>query len=299
MISIVFTILSELAFTFYVSNYGISNMLGHYAKIVSFYFIYRAVVKKNIIEPYDSIFRELNIQKGKLEKSNASKDRLFSIISHDLRGPLASVTGIIGSLDTDYDNISENDKKNYLREVNHSLQNIDKMLENLLSWAKIGMEGKKGLRSRNLIKGLLDEIITGVKPLYGIKGVNLVFDDSGIDDEEIEIDPDKFRVLINNILNNSMKFSEPGKSVTVTGSVSSDICRIEVEDEGIGMDFDPRMLENPVNESKSGTSDERGSGLGLYIINEFTRDNGGTLHIESTPGRGTLVVLEFPVFRAF
>ena len=294
IISIVFTIISELAFTFYVSNYGLSNMIGHYAKIVSFYFIYRAVVRKNIIEPYDSIFRELNLQKEKLSEANSLKNKLFSVISHDLRGPLTGIMGVTDSLVQDFDSCPEKDKKMILNEVNHSVKNLYSMLDNLLSWAKLEIEEHKLRPQRIDVNQFASEVIDINRPVFRIKRINLELKADEDFEKNIDADPDTLKVVFNNILTNAMKFSHPETTVRLILSGDDKRCIISIIDQGEGMDFKPEMLTSEVNESRRGTLNEHGSGLGLFMIYKYTVENGGSLKIDSTPGRGTSVILEFP-----
>lgn len=135
-LSFIFYTATELAFTIYVSNYGFSNLVGHYFKLLAFYFSYRALVETSIKEPYNIIFNELNRKKEYLEVLNKTKDRLFSIIGHDLRSPLAGIGSLLDliSMETgenDYSRIKE-----YTALMKKSASTIIDLLDNLLNWSR-------------------------------------------------------------------------------------------------------------------------------------------------------------------
>ena len=292
ILSIIFTIISELAFTFYISNYGFSNMLGHYAKLISFYYIYRAIVSKGITEPYNIIFRELSEQKQSLAEADELKTRLFSIIAHDLSGPVAGVDGAVRTLDDDYDDLDEATRKSFISELRKSLDKTASLLENLLAWSKLEIKGSTSRFSTIdpvlLLAGIVDE----QEPNYRLKGVRLDF--ISTETGRIDINPDTFRIVIRNILSNALKFSQEASAVKLFIGQEGDRIIIRILDMGTGMNFDPAMLMNPVNSSRRGTADEKGAGLGLYLIRKYTEENQGGIEIKSSPGSGTEVILSFP-----
>lgn len=294
ILSIVFTILSELAFTFYISNYGFSNMVGHYTKIISFYFIYRVVVRKNIIEPYDSIFRGLTQQKNYLDKANELKTHLFSIISHDLTSTTSGIAGLSEALDDDFNTISAETQKEYISELSRSAKNLSGLVENLLTWSRLELTGYDNKKEKYDLEKLLNGAVDMLWPNYRLKKVELRNENQvGI---KIKVNRDTFSIIIRNILSNALKFSEPGTCVHISSVIDEKIIEISIRDEGRGMVFTQDMFLNPVNESSLGTGNEKGSGLGLYIIKKYVDKNDGTVKIKSTPGSGTTVILSFPAY---
>ena len=283
--SILFTIISEISFIFYIDNYGISNMIGHFAKIISFYYIYRAVIKKNIIEPNDSIFKDLN-------DANKLKTQLFSIIAHDLTGPMSGMNSIIRTLDDEYDSLSTENKKFYISETRQSHDKINVMLNNLLEWSRLELSGHKIVKQPCNPLSLIYETVSDLETVAELKDIKITLDsESG---SVIDIDPVSFKVVIRNILSNAIKFSDKSSIIHIDFDEEASDLIIKIADNGIGMDFDSDALDSPVNKSTEGTSGEKGTGLGLYIISRYTKENGGTLNISSEKGEGTTVILKFP-----
>ncbi|MBI9107401.1 MAG: hypothetical protein JEZ04_11715 [Spirochaetales bacterium] len=294
LISILFTIISEFAFMFYISNYGFSNMVGHYAKIVSFYFIYRAIIRKNILEPYDSIFRELNVKTETLDKANEMKTRLFTIISHDLTGPLAGVTGAAGTLDDNFEELSDIQRKELVSELRKAVEGTEGMIEDLLAWSKIEIGGHQLRQAVYNLEMLLEEVLRPILPSLLMKDIKLELLLKNPELLQINVDRDTFFIIIRNILSNSLKFSTSGSVIILSAETENSEVIIRIKDNGSGMNFNEEIFLNPVNSSSRGTANEKGTGLGLYMINKYMRENDGTVNIESSPGAGTTVTLTFP-----
>ena len=290
--SIIFTVISELSFTFYVSNYGFSNMVGHYSKIISFYFIYKAIVIKSIQEPYDLIFHELTRQRESLQKSDRLKTGLFSIISHDLLSPFSGVASLLQLLDDEFDSFPRDELKASIGDIRRSVDSTSLLLFNLLNWSRLEMGGHQLRKSTFQLKELIRSAAEPLLPLYEKKGVAAFIDiPSSI---QVHADRDTLLVVARNILSNALKFSYPGSEVRVEVVTEKNFILVSFEDRGTGMELTPDMFSSPVMTSKSGTLDEKGSGLGLNLIRRYTEENGGTVHIESTPGSGSKITLRFP-----
>ncbi len=284
ILSVFFTILSEFAFIFYIDNYGVSNMVGHFAKIVSFYFIYRAIIRKNIIEPHDSIFKELN-------EANQLKIHLFSVIAHDLTGPMAGITSIAKTVDNEFDTLQDDLRKEYISELRKALENTDMLLNNLLEWSRLELAGHKIRKQRCNPVDLINENILELQSMFDDKDIIVNIESES--DVYINVDPDTFKVVMRNILSNALKFSDKSGEIRVVCENAEDDIVLSVIDNGRGMIVDQRMLQSPLNKSSRGTSGEKGVGLGLYLIQKFTSENDGTLEILSESGKGTTVRLRF------
>lgn len=288
--SILLTIASELSFTFYVSNYGFSNMVGHYSKIASFILLYRAIVVKAIREPYNSIFRELNKKTLELQDANDVKARMFSVISHDVRNPLTVVSTFLGMLSRDSLH-SDSAAREFVSDAKEAMESAIQLTQNLLSWASLEMNGaERRFWPVNLRSAILSSI-EPLKPAYRRKNVEL--DLSVPEDIEIVANEDSLEVVFRNILSNAVKFSFRDSSVSVAAERTGSRVRVVIRDHGEGATIPSDLTEVPVGESRRGTEEERGSGLGLTLIKRYTEENGGHVTYKSEPGAGTEVALEF------
>ncbi len=291
LLSIIFTIISEISFTIYINNYGISNMVGHFSKIISFYYIYKAIIIKSISEPYDTIFHELNEQRNDLQKSDMLKTGLFSIISHDLNSPISGISSLIQLLDDEFDSFDKNELKERISEIRKSMDSTAMLLYNLLNWAKLELGGHKLRQESYNLKKLLDEALEPLIPLFSKKNVKPEADiPSGL---MLFVDRDTFLVAARNILSNALKFSYPGDEVKISASAEGDTATVVFEDRGTGMTITGDLMTQAVGVSKTGTSDEKGSGLGMNLIRRFIEENGGSVLIASSPGIGTKITLRF------
>ena len=291
LISLVFTVFSEMAFTVYISNYGISNMFGHFAKILSFYFIYLATVRKNIVEPFASIFKELNAQKNDLRIMNEKKSQILSIISHDLRGPFGSIGKLLQFVRNDPVIKSSAEVWEIINEINKTVDGTMHMLENLLYWARAEQNKlQKDFQLYNL-KEIVSNSYRALELAFGIKEIKL--ENNIPDDINIFIDKNTMEIAFTNILSNALKFSHRGSIVTINASADEEGTTIVFKDRGVGFtlpdDIDEQMKMVPGR----GTENEKGSGLGLSIIRKFTAENNGKLKINSKKGSGTEVYLFF------
>ncbi len=289
-LSIAFTVVSELSFTFYASNYGFSNMLGHFAKIISFYFLYRAVIQKSISEPYLTIFNELNTRKNELERADELKSGLFSVISHDLSGMFGGITGVIQGLDDDYEQMSEPERKEYVGELRMAVDTGAILVSNLLEWSRLEMGGTEIKKENCSLKQMLAESGELLAPYINAKKLDLKI--TAEPDIELLIERESFMILARNILSNAVKFSYQGGSIEVDARQHEGSVFLTFRDHGTGMDFDPLKSSRIVHKSTRGTGNEKGAGLGLTLIKRHTEKLGGTLSIKTAPGEGTEVCLE-------
>ncbi|MGM0509079.1 MAG: MASE3 domain-containing protein [Fusobacteriota bacterium] len=285
--SIILTIISELAFTFYVSNYGLSNIVGHYAKILSFYLIYKALIAKGIKEPYDIIFKELNEKQEKLENANKTKNRLFSIISHDLRGSMGAHSGLLEDLNINYDSISPEEKKEMIEMLDESGKNLTNFLNRLLEWSRIHMDKITFDPSEFELNETIKDVIGILKLSAEQKNINIKF----MKDSKTMVYADKNMVnaVIRNLLSNAIKFTEENGTIQLKIKDVGSKIKVSIKDDGVGIgDKDQSKIFNESEKySEKGTEGETGTGLGLFITKEFVNKNNGKIWFESKKNKGT------------
>lgn len=285
--SMAFTIAGELAFTVYTDNYGLSNMVGHYCKLISFYMIYLSVIQTSLRHPLETLFKDLSDRERQLRELVATRDRLFSIIAHDLRGPLGALCQVSEYLIQDYESLDEASMKEFAQSIHESSNYSFTLLENLLGWAR-SQTGRIQYRPENLLLAtVVDDAIGLLNAIAVRKRVRLV----GLVDPHLTVsaDPDMLRTIVRNLLSNAVKFSFADGTVRIEARDHGEKIELKVADEGCGMKPEDRerILSTTVPVTTPGTQMEPGTGLGLMLCREFISRHGSHLMVESQPGRGT------------
>ena len=235
---------------------------------------------KNRIEAIN----RLNTQ---LEESNQTKDKYFSIIAHDLRNPFNVILGFSDVLVEHYKDFDEDQRQDIIQELNKSSKVIYDLLENLLNWSR-SQSGIITISQENLnLNSIVKNSIASYKGNAEQKQIKV----ENIVPEKVNVYADKFtlRVILNNILNNAIKFTPDGGTVLVSANKNEDEIEVSIKDSGIGMSqkIIDNLLQSKKIDSTPGTHDEKGTGLGVALIKDFIKKNNGRLAIYSTSGKGT------------
>jgi signal transduction histidine kinase len=218
-----------------------------------------------------------------LQESNTVKDKLFSVLGHDLRSPFISVLNLLQIID---DDLEPEQRKEILQRLEISTTASLETLDSLLRWGQMQIKGiplnQTALQSTPLIERAVI-FLSGVAESKGIKIINTVAADT-----VVIADADHFEFIIRNLLSNAIKFSKPGGEVLVYATITGSQVAITVKDAGIGIA--PHKLAGIFSlgtESTRGTDNESGTGLGLLLCKEFIEINGGSIAAESKPGSGS------------
>lgn len=233
-----------------------------------------------------------------LKESNSTKDRFFSLISHDLRGPFSSLLGFSQLVLDDFENLINQsvELKQYLVTINSSAKNVYNLLNNLLQFSRF----QTGRYNFNPVRfNLSDLIIRNIELLKGnALKKEIEIENNVCKDCFISADQDMIGSAIQNLLTNSIKFTSRGGKVCICSSVK-DKKEIEiiVEDNGIGMSEETlaKLFRIDIIQTTAGTEKEAGTGLGLLIIKECVEKNHGRITVESTPGKGSKFIITLPL----
>jgi signal transduction histidine kinase/ABC-type nitrate/sulfonate/bicarbonate transport system substrate-binding protein len=265
--------------------------------IVAIFYLNLSYKLKNELE------KSIELEKH-LSNSNATKDRLISILAHDLKNPFSGIISLSSLILMDIENVKKAEVKNSMRLIRRSAEDAYQMLKNLLEWVAIHQDGIKA-RPRQV--ALLEEY-THIFELYKdqaeVKKISLIIN---LDESHTAfVDPHMFEVIIRNLLANAIKFTNKYGKVEVNSEIlehkntdvggSNGQCRISISDNGIGMDgkkVSTLFSENSIS-STLGTDKEKGTGLGLSICREFISANGGELQVNSTLGKGSTFSIILP-----
>jgi signal transduction histidine kinase len=233
---------------------------------------------------------ELTEQIKHLEDVNNVKDRLFSIVSHDLKDSISSIKGFIDLLKED--GISREEFHELVPELSENADSASQLLYNLLNWSKSQMQNLEPKAELFNIKDVFKNKISLVEQKVEQKRIILI-DESRRD--FIYADRSMIEIVIQNLITNAVKFTRLGDSITVSNSDHNGKSLICVEDTGVGIskeDID-KLFQNGTFTTR-GTSNEKGTGLGLTICKELVELNDGRIWVESTPGIGTKFYVELP-----
>ncbi len=237
---------------------------------------------------------EIKQYAAELKELNASKDKFFSIIAHDLRSPFQSLLGLSDILATEVDDLSKEEISHYSRSLNKVLKSQFELLENLLEWSRI----KTGRMEYQPVNIHLNESVTNTMGLLGgnamRKNIELI---NNVDNNLILYADDKmFQSILQNILSNAIKFTNPEGNVTVTSIEQKNKINIIIADTGIGIkkEYIELLFRSDTVHTTRGTAGEQGTGLGMMLIKEMVEKHGGSVVVESEENVGTIVTLIFP-----
>lgn len=261
------------------------------------YVLFRNNRRKRFIN--NKLLRQKKILKSHrdmLHSLNQTKDRFFSIISHDLRGPVNAFNGI-SSLIKFY--IKENDMKNLIEVteyIDKSASQLSTLLDNLLDWA-INQQGSFPYNPAKIdLKGIIEEIVEIFQTTAHAKGILLNFTIS--DDIHVWADKNSITTILRNLVNNALKFTNTDGTVTIKAVKVGKMAAIEVIDNGIGIPEAKlkNLFELIEKKNSHGTAGERGLGLGLQLAYDFTEMNNGTISVKSKENHGTTFTVKIPLF---
>ena len=225
-----------------------------------------------------------------LEEVNSVKDRLFSIVSHDLKDSISSIKGFIDLLKED--SISREEFYDLVPELSENADNASQLLFNLLNWSKSQMQNLEPKAELFNIQEVFHNKMSLVEQKVEQKRIVLI-DESRRD--FVYADKSMIEIVIQNLITNAVKFTRVGDVITISNSDLGGKSLICIEDTGVGISREniDKLFKNGTFTTR-GTSNEKGTGLGLTICKELVELNDGRIWVESTPGVGTKFYVELP-----
>jgi len=245
--------------------------------------------KNEIIRERD----ELENQKKELVSLNNTKDKFFSIIGHDLKNPFSTVIGLSELLLDDFDSFEKERLKVFIEQIYKFSSNAYALLENLLQWAR-SQTGKLKL-AKNLYN-LKDVVEDNVDLLNGNarqKNIKISYPEHSA---YWHFDVNMISTVMRNLISNAIKFTEENGIIDINYEERNQKLYVSITDTGVGIAKKDanRLFKLDVNPSTIGTSDEKGTGLGLILCNEFISRHGGEIWVESEPGEGSIFKFYLP-----
>lgn len=249
---------------------------------------------KSEVDSRQSAEDQLRENTSVLEQSNSSKDRFFSIISHDLRGPMGSILSISSFLTEHFEEHDTDTFRELLGTVQTSAEKLFGLLENLLEWSRLQAGAMQCEKEDINIYELTEAVIGLIARAAEVKHVSI----TNLVPRDVELygDINMIRSVVMNLITNAVKFSEPEDSVAITARQLKGVTEVSVSDDGVGMTQTQvnRLFRIETAFTTKGTADEPGAGLGLIICQEMIEKHGGTISVNSTPGHGSTFKFELP-----
>jgi PAS domain S-box-containing protein len=238
---------------------------------------------------------EINFKNELLQTINAEKDKFFSILAHDLKGPLSAFLGATQILSEEIQNMSLEEIKEISVSMKESASNIYGLLENLLEWSRL----KRGMMEYNPVKlSLKERAIASTQVLNeSARKKGIIIINSLSDNLEIVADSHMLETIIRNLVSNAIKFTPAGGEIKIASDFSADhSVVVKVSDSGIGIPVTMihKLFHLNENTKRKGTEGEPSTGLGLLLCKEFIDKHGGKIWVESVVGKGSTFNFSIP-----
>ncbi len=231
----------------------------------------------------------------RLRELNATKDKFFSIIAHDLKSPFNVILGFSELLRTNYDRFDEPQRKELVERIDETAQNTYYLLENLLMWAGTQNNKLEIHPETVVLKKLVDEAL--IPYLSGAHLKKLDVANLVSPDLSVVVDKYTMRTVIGNLFNNSVKFTNEFGQIKWSARVKNQQVEVAITDTGVGIKPQAmdRLFKIEQSQSTLGTNKEKGTGLGLFLCKEFVEKNGGEIRVESEWGAGSTFYFTVPL----
>jgi len=246
---------------------------------------------------FKKLNKKLQNSEKDLKESNANKDKFFSIISHDLKGPFHVLIGIADLLYTRYDRLPAEKIKKHLLLIKNTSSNAYSMVQELLQWA-LSQTGKMKYEFEDIDLYLISRVVTEFLN-SSAQSKEISIENKIAENSIINADKKAVETIIRNLVANAIKFTEPGGKILLEAKYKANEIAISITDTGIGMNQKVKdsLFKIEDQHSTPGTNNEIGTGLGLILCKEFVENQGGKIWAISEEGQGSKFVFTIPVQR--
>jgi len=246
---------------------------------------YRLKNKHNLL--LNEKIDEINKQKEELKNLNANKDKLLSIISHDLRSPFQALIGYSELLSENIEELNKNEIIEYSKDVNITAHQTLDLIDNLLEWSRIQLGRIKYEPENFLAEPVVNKIIR--LSLHNANRKKIMISIDAEKDITIHADKQMFTSVVHNLLSNAIKFSNDDENILVKIKTVDSMAVVSVIDSGAGISEEnlPKLFDKNVHFTTIGTAQEKGTGLGLELCKELVEKNGGNITVKSEIGKGS------------
>lgn len=223
---------------------------------------------------------------GQLQYEIGVKNKFFAIISHDLKSPFNALLGMTQMMTQMADSFSKDKLVEYASSVNEAGVRVFDLLQNLLEWSLLQMDGAKVEPETISLQDAVQENVDILKPIALEKDITLK---NGVKKTAAFADREMVQTVIRNLIANALKFTPPGGSVEISSRKNENMVQVTVSDTGVGMSAEQaeKVFTLDQKTSTTGTAGEHGTGLGLPLCKDMIERNGGRIWVESTEGEGS------------
>ena len=241
--------------------------------------------------------RIIEKQNAELKATLSNRDKMYSVIAHDLRSPMASIRMVLNLIvqSTSAEKVGP-ELYMLLDQANRESEEVHDLLDNLLKWTK-SQTGRLNVVLQELD---LNDIVPGVVEIFEMiantKNIKLELKKT---DEALKVhaDNDMLKTVLRNFMSNAVKFSPENSTIQIAMAKEGDFARVSVKDQGVGIAADRLGSIFHKGETTYGTGGEEGSGLGLQLCQDFARKNGGDCYVESVEGQGSTFSFTIPILK--
>lgn len=238
--------------------------------------------------------KEVQQQNAKLQELNQTKDKFFSIISHDLKGPLNSLTSFSHLLINHTDSLSKDEIRMLAGDLDKSVKNLLGLLENLLEWSRSQTGNIDFTPEVFDLTELMEKNRSLLQSQASNKKITISVETAG--EYRVNLHKASINTVVRNLVSNAIKFTEEGGKIVLGIQQRDGHFSICIADNGVGMSQEvmARLFRLDSKHTTSGTANEKGTGLGLILCREFVEKNGGKIAVRSTEGKGSVFTISFP-----
>ncbi len=304
--SYIFTIISELLFTFYIGVYDISNVVGHLLKFSAFYLIYKAIIETTLNEPFETLFKEISfinqslknelsereaIEKKhlqlikELDRSNKDLEQFAYVASHDLQEPLRMVTSYTQLIARRYKGKLDSDADDFINYTVDAAVRMQKLIADLLQYSRLNT-GAENFSETDL-NLLLDNAVRNLSVAIEENNARIIFAKL----PKIKCDSTQIYQVLQNLISNAIKFkSETPPVIEISAEEKENEFVLKVKDNGIGIDEQYQEKVFIIFNRLNRDARYKGTGIGLAIAKKIVERHNGKIYFESTPGKGTTFI---------
>jgi len=256
--------------------------------VIAVLVLYLYISKRRSNKILQAVNNTVQQQNTELQELNATKDKFFSIISHDLKGPLNSLTSFSGLLINHFNSLSKEDIQTLAKDLDKSLKNLFALLENLLEWSRSQTGNIEFKPEKFDLNALLKE---NIELLRGqAQGKSITLEQTSDETTIVHAHRNSVNTVIRNLVSNAIKFTPAGGKITLNVRADGDAVVTSISDTGVGMSPEviSKLFRIDTKHSTKGTANEKGTGLGLILCKEFVEKNGGQIWVTSEPEQGSV-----------